>query len=41
MCQQGVGNESSVEVRTHRILVDLKDVGLGAQPKAIVRSGEG
>ncbi|MEZ4903422.1 MAG: Calx-beta domain-containing protein [Spirosomataceae bacterium] len=31
-----IGNESSVEVRTHRILVDLKDVGLGAQPKAIV-----
>ncbi len=33
-----VGNESSVEVRTHRILVDLKDLGVGAQPKAIVQA---
>ncbi|MEZ4903720.1 MAG: T9SS type A sorting domain-containing protein [Spirosomataceae bacterium] len=32
------GNESSVEVRTHRILVDLKDVGLGMQPKALTGS---
>ncbi|MFN8345100.1 MAG: T9SS type A sorting domain-containing protein [Spirosomataceae bacterium] len=30
------GNESSVEVRTHRILVDIKNVGAGAQPKAII-----
>lgn len=29
------GNESSVEVRTHRILVDIKDVGMGTQPKAL------
>ncbi|MFN8345170.1 MAG: choice-of-anchor Q domain-containing protein [Spirosomataceae bacterium] len=29
------GNESSVEVRTHRILANLKNVGLGPQPKAI------
>ncbi|MFN8347476.1 MAG: T9SS type A sorting domain-containing protein [Spirosomataceae bacterium] len=29
------GNESSVEVRTHRILVDLKNVGVGVQPKAL------
>ncbi|MFN8344419.1 MAG: ExeM/NucH family extracellular endonuclease [Spirosomataceae bacterium] len=30
------GNESSVEVRTHRILVDIKDLGVGAQPKTII-----
>ncbi|MEZ4902969.1 MAG: hypothetical protein R2822_15055 [Spirosomataceae bacterium] len=30
-----LGNESSVEVRTHRILIDFKDIGMGAQPKAI------
>ncbi|MFN8346835.1 MAG: pre-peptidase C-terminal domain-containing protein [Spirosomataceae bacterium] len=29
------GAESSVEVRTHRILVDLKNVGTGVQPKAL------
>ncbi|MFN8346836.1 MAG: S8 family serine peptidase [Spirosomataceae bacterium] len=29
------GNESSVEVRTQRLLVDLKNVGTGVQPKAI------
>ncbi|MFN8346838.1 MAG: M36 family metallopeptidase [Spirosomataceae bacterium] len=29
------GNESSIEVRTHRILVDLKNIGMGVQPKAI------
>jgi hypothetical protein len=33
-----VGNESSVEVRTHRILVDMKDLDVGPLPKAIVRS---
>jgi hypothetical protein len=33
-----VGNETSVEVRTHRILVDMKDLDVGALPKAIVRS---
>jgi hypothetical protein len=32
-----VGNESSVDVRTHRVLVDLKDLGAGAQPKAIMQ----
>jgi hypothetical protein len=32
------GNESSVEVRTHRILVDMKDLEVGALPKAIVRA---
>ncbi|MFN8344421.1 MAG: T9SS type A sorting domain-containing protein [Spirosomataceae bacterium] len=30
------GNESTVEVRTHRILVDIKDLGTGALPKAII-----
>ncbi|MFN8344418.1 MAG: T9SS type A sorting domain-containing protein [Spirosomataceae bacterium] len=30
------GNESSVEVRTHRILVDIKDLGAGTQPKAVI-----
>ncbi|MFN8347475.1 MAG: proprotein convertase P-domain-containing protein [Spirosomataceae bacterium] len=30
-----IGNESSIEVRTHRILVDLKNIGNGTQPKAI------
>ncbi|MFN8348752.1 MAG: T9SS type A sorting domain-containing protein [Spirosomataceae bacterium] len=29
-----VGNESSVTVRTHRLLADLKEVGTGLQPKA-------
>ncbi|MFN8348765.1 MAG: choice-of-anchor Q domain-containing protein [Spirosomataceae bacterium] len=29
------GNESSVEVRTHRLLADLKNVGTGMQPKAL------
>ncbi|MFN8345172.1 MAG: glycine-rich protein [Spirosomataceae bacterium] len=29
------GNESSVEIRTHRILVDLKNVDTGTQPKAL------
>ncbi|MFN8348760.1 MAG: T9SS type A sorting domain-containing protein [Spirosomataceae bacterium] len=29
------GNESSVEVRTQRILVDLKNVGLGLHPKTL------
>jgi hypothetical protein len=33
-----VGNESSVEVRTHRILVDMKDLDVGALPLPIVRS---
>ncbi|MFN8346898.1 MAG: cadherin-like beta sandwich domain-containing protein [Spirosomataceae bacterium] len=32
------GNESSVEIRTHRILADLKDIGLGLQPKALAGS---
>ncbi|MFN8349190.1 MAG: choice-of-anchor Q domain-containing protein [Spirosomataceae bacterium] len=32
------GNESSVEVRTHRILADLKNVGSGPQPKALAGS---
>lgn len=31
-----LGNESSIEVRTHRVLVDLKNIGVGVQPKAIV-----
>ncbi|MFN8346896.1 MAG: CHRD domain-containing protein [Spirosomataceae bacterium] len=31
-------NESSVEVRTHRILADLKNVGVGTQPKALLGS---
>ncbi|MFN8346830.1 MAG: Calx-beta domain-containing protein [Spirosomataceae bacterium] len=30
-----LGNESSVEIRTHRILADLKNVGTGLQPKAL------
>ncbi|MFN8346837.1 MAG: HYR domain-containing protein [Spirosomataceae bacterium] len=29
------GAESSIEVRTHRILADLKNVGVGVQPKAL------
>jgi hypothetical protein len=29
------GSESSIDVRTHRILVDLKTVGVGVQPKAL------
>ena len=33
-----VGNETSVEVRTHRILVDMKDLDVGALPLPIVRS---
>jgi hypothetical protein len=33
-----VGNETSVEVRTHRILVDMKDLDVGPLPKAIVRA---
>jgi hypothetical protein len=33
-----VGNETEVEVRTHRILVDMKDLDVGALPKAIVRA---
>jgi hypothetical protein len=33
-----VGNESSVEVRTHRILVDMKDLDVGALPLPIVRA---
>jgi hypothetical protein len=33
-----VGNESSVEVRTHRILVDMKDLDVGTLPLPIVRS---
>ncbi|MFN8349767.1 MAG: T9SS type A sorting domain-containing protein, partial [Spirosomataceae bacterium] len=32
------GNESSVEVRTHRILVDMKDLGSGPLPKAVIGS---
>jgi len=32
------GNESSVEVRTHRILVDMKDLDAGALPLPIVRA---
>ena len=32
-----VGNETSVEVRTHRILVDMKDLDVGALPLPIVR----
>jgi hypothetical protein len=32
------GNETSVEVRTHRILVDMKDLDVGALPLPIVRS---
>ena len=32
------GNESSVEVRTHRILVDMKDLDVGALPLPIVRA---
>ncbi|MFN8349189.1 MAG: FG-GAP-like repeat-containing protein [Spirosomataceae bacterium] len=32
------GNESSVEVRTHRILADLKNVGSGFWPKALAGS---
>jgi hypothetical protein len=31
------GNESSVEVRTHRILVDMKDLDVGTLPLPIVR----
>jgi hypothetical protein len=33
-----VGNESSVEVRTHRILVDMKDLDVGTLPLPIVRA---
>jgi hypothetical protein len=33
-----VSNESSVDVRVQSILVDLKDLSAGAQPKAIVQS---
>ena len=32
------GNESSVEVRTHRILIDMKDLDVGPLPLPIVRS---
>jgi hypothetical protein len=32
------GNESSVEVRTHRILVDMKDLDVGTLPLPIVRA---
>ena len=32
------GNESRVEVRTHRILVDMKDLDVGALPLPIVRA---
>jgi hypothetical protein len=30
------GSESSIEVRTHRVLIDLKNVGVGVQPKALM-----
>jgi hypothetical protein len=33
-----VGNESGVEVRTHRILVDMKDLDVGTLPLPIVRA---
>jgi hypothetical protein len=33
-----VGNETEVTVRTHRILVDMKDLDVGPLPKAIVRA---
>jgi hypothetical protein len=32
------GNESSIEVRTHRILVDMKDLDVGVLPLPIARS---
>ncbi|MFN8345176.1 MAG: T9SS type A sorting domain-containing protein [Spirosomataceae bacterium] len=32
------GNESSVEVRTHRILADLKEIGNGTQPQPILKT---
>jgi hypothetical protein len=32
-----VGNETSIEVRTHRILVDMKDLDVGVLPLPIVR----
>ncbi|MFN8344324.1 MAG: choice-of-anchor D domain-containing protein [Spirosomataceae bacterium] len=32
------GNETSVEIRTHRILVDMKDLGAGLLPKTAIGS---
>ena len=31
-----IGNESTVEIRTHRILVDMKEVGMGTMPQPIL-----
>ncbi|MFN8345091.1 MAG: T9SS type A sorting domain-containing protein [Spirosomataceae bacterium] len=32
------GNESSVEIRTHRILVDMKEIGTGTLPQPILKA---